>query len=254
MRLLAFLCLFLIVFGFSPPAEAGGLTVDPGRITANEPIAPGSRVDLPTYTVTNDVGVDARIKVTVSDYRDKERTLPPAEWFKIEPSELSILAGGSGKVKVTLALPKDAPAGQYKVWFRFSSEPLTVPGGIVNVVNLQVPFIFDVGAKGAGSGTVSVPPKTTEREKASEPKKDASSETTSKVQTLPAPQESPTQDTASRPAGDLGSGAPLAPVQSTGGASPAPWQPNRLAWAGLGAGGALAIGASLILRRLMKRR
>ncbi|MDP2949550.1 MAG: hypothetical protein Q8P22_08430 [Chloroflexota bacterium] len=139
------LAVLLCLAALAPAAQASTLTVGPGRITADQPIVPGHRVILPAHTVTNGLGRDIEVTVRISDHRDEERKLPPAEWFVIQPTQLYIPKDGSAEVQVTLELPKDAPPGPYAIWFNFHALPVGATG-LVTTVALNALFAFDVKA------------------------------------------------------------------------------------------------------------
>jgi hypothetical protein len=143
-KLMILLLLTAVFFPAGVEAQAGAtLSVGPGRITAGQPLIPGHSYTLPVYTVSNESECDMEITVGVSHIRDELLELPPAEWFSIEPAELRVPAGEEGQVRVGVALPGDAPAGDYRVWLCFEGRP-PGPAGLVLAPGIHVSFIFNV--------------------------------------------------------------------------------------------------------------
>jgi len=144
-----------LVAAIAGPARAqASLSVGPSRITAEQPLFAGCSYNLPPYSITNGSSKDLKISVSVSDHRDSERDLPPAEWFRIEPQSFLVPAGETRKVQVRVVLPTDAAPGSYRVWFKFQAVPADT-SGIAVAAAVQVSFIFDLEHSGADSGAVS---------------------------------------------------------------------------------------------------
>ena len=137
------------------PAAATDLLVGPGTIKPSVPLTAGQIYNLPVHEITNNSNRPLEISVSVSEHRDKERTLPPAEWFSIEPKELIVQARSEEKVQVIVELPEDAPPGQYKVWFLFDAMPLG-GGGLITAAAINVSLEFDIrdtGQAGVSPGS-----------------------------------------------------------------------------------------------------
>lgn len=126
------------------------ITVDPGRIGTHVPLEPGETYTLPTHTFINETGRDLKVVVSTSDYQDDVRLLPPKDWFTIEPTERVVPANSEGQFQVTVSLPRDAPVGDYRVWFRFAGVP-TAASGVVVAQTLEVSFLFEVAATAAAA-------------------------------------------------------------------------------------------------------
>ncbi len=139
----ALLAASLIIMSSSPVVAGTNLLVSPGRITASAPLTPGRSYTLPAHEITNGTSRDMDVTVSVSDHRDDVRELPSAEWFLIEPTKFRVPANSTGNTQVLVNLPEDAPAGQYRVWFRFEAIPVGATG-MVLAPTIQVSLVFDV--------------------------------------------------------------------------------------------------------------
>ncbi|MEX2598339.1 MAG: hypothetical protein WD533_01665 [Dehalococcoidia bacterium] len=134
----------LACLAFTTSAHAQtGITVEPGRVTADQPLSPGLAYTLPTYAVRNHGTGDLRVTAAPSDHATEVAETPPASWFSIEPADLLVPASAVREVQIVAEVPADAPAGEYAVWFAFDAGPEN-SSGIATAANVQVPFYFSV--------------------------------------------------------------------------------------------------------------
>lgn len=141
------LVVFLLLYTPALANTGTDLLVGPGTIVPDKPLLPGHSYTLPGHEITNNSYVTLEMAVSVSENRDEERELPPADWFIIEPSELYVQARSEENVQVTLNLPKDAPPGEYKVWFLFDAMPAGTDNmAVAAAINVSLEFeVRDLG-------------------------------------------------------------------------------------------------------------
>lgn len=145
------LALTALAFGTAAAGPASSISVGPSRISADQPLTPGQTYALPAHTVTNGSADSLLVKITPSDFRDREHTLAPPDWFRAEPAQFVLGPGQSRSVLVRAALPPDAPPGNFRIWFRFHGEPEGATGLAV-ATDVEVSFLFDVGQPSAFPG------------------------------------------------------------------------------------------------------
>jgi hypothetical protein len=115
MRLLRSLALVAGIAGAvaAPAVASSGVSIDVGRISVTEALAPGGEYQLPTFGVRNP-GTDATSYSIVVSYVDGQEAIqPPGDWFSFSPASLTLDGGASRPVSTSLTVPPDAAAGEY---------------------------------------------------------------------------------------------------------------------------------------------
>lgn len=114
MRGLAILLLAGVALLAAAPAGAQtGVSIDVGRITVSDELAPGGEYRLPTFGVRNPGTDTTGYRITVSYLEGQEAARPPEEWFSFSPAEMTLTGGQSQPVQTRLTIPPDAEAGEY---------------------------------------------------------------------------------------------------------------------------------------------
>ena len=112
-RLAVLLALVVAASGAGAAAASRGVAVDVGRIDVEQKLTPGGSYSLPMIGVRNPGTERSSYVLAASAVEDPERKAPPAEWFEFEPSEVTLGAGETERVRVRLTLPRDAEPGDY---------------------------------------------------------------------------------------------------------------------------------------------
>ncbi|HVM15961.1 MAG TPA: hypothetical protein VM290_00065 [Gaiellaceae bacterium] len=105
--------LLALVVAASGAGASRGVAVDVGRIDVEQKLTPGGSYSLPMIGVRNPGTERSSYVLAASPVEDPERKAPPAEWFEFEPSEVTLGAGETERVRVRLTLPRDAEPGDY---------------------------------------------------------------------------------------------------------------------------------------------
>ena len=112
-----------LLLGWAPVAAATGVSIDVGSIAVSEALAPGGEYRLPSFGVRNPGTEPTTYTLGISPARlddpehpgDPGALAPPAEWFRFEPSSVTLEVGESASVGTTVVLPVDAEPGDYVV-------------------------------------------------------------------------------------------------------------------------------------------
>jgi hypothetical protein len=107
--------------GGAPVAAATGVSIDVGAIAVSEALAPGGEYRLPAFGIRNPGNERTSYTFIVSDAGtidpdlpgDAAALAPPADWFRFEPSAVTLGPGESASVSTMVVLPVDAEPGDY---------------------------------------------------------------------------------------------------------------------------------------------
>jgi hypothetical protein len=89
-----------------------GVELSTGAIAVKEAIARGRGYDLPPITVRNPGNELTNYSMSVETQSGSEQQVNPA-WFKLSPTEFTLVPGTAQEVAVAFAVPSDAKAGNY---------------------------------------------------------------------------------------------------------------------------------------------
>ena len=121
--LAAFICLLTLLSAGVPllAGASSGVSINTGKIVLDKPLAPGGTYDLPNVEVSN-TGTDPSnygISVQYNEVQDQRK--PDAAWLEFTPSSFRLLPGESALVKVSIAVPENAAAGDYFAYIEADS-------------------------------------------------------------------------------------------------------------------------------------
>jgi len=110
---LILLNLLVILLGASFVYAQVGVGVNTGKISVDEPLAPGGIYRLPPVGVINTGQEAGRYEVEIVYMQDQQETRPQPEWFAFEPKTFSLSPGQTQSVGIVLSIPINARPGDY---------------------------------------------------------------------------------------------------------------------------------------------
>ena len=123
-----FISLMLLYVTSPTQAQSVGVGIHPGKISFDEPLAPGVH-DVPPVTVTNTGGVAGYYEIEVIYFQGQDEMMPPVDWFEFSPEGPYYLEPDhSQAVAVTLEVPADADSGDY--YAGIEAHPVITEGGV----------------------------------------------------------------------------------------------------------------------------
>ena len=90
-----------------------GVTVNTAKIALDKAIVPGATYDIPSIQVKNSGTEGSDYGVTVDYNQTQTEMKPDIGWFTMTPSTFHLEPGESKIVKLSIALPTSAAAGDY---------------------------------------------------------------------------------------------------------------------------------------------
>lgn len=126
-------------------SQAVAPAITPARISIDNPIAPGSTVDLPSIVVRNH-GTEP-LTTTMGVVIDGEDGEDTRDWIRFDPANFDLDVGEARVVDLTLEVPDDVLLGPRVVRLRASARQDTQTTGVAVGITAAVAslLVFDVG-------------------------------------------------------------------------------------------------------------
>lgn len=95
-------------------SAARGVALDLGRLDIAQTLTPGGGYRLPPIGVRNPGDEVTTYRIVVSHVQGQAGRPVPSEWFRFEPSKVTLKPGKTQKVQTRLSLPTGADPGDYE--------------------------------------------------------------------------------------------------------------------------------------------
>lgn len=135
----------LVLIAAIPIASAGPAPgLSPSRITFDEPLGQGEKIDLPTMTVRNGGDAPGRFTMDLPHSSDQKELQADDSWFRFDPQRFELQPGDSQLVLVSMRIPRDAVVGEYLSLLRTSAAPLELGTGTIAIAAVAARMSFTV--------------------------------------------------------------------------------------------------------------
>jgi hypothetical protein len=111
----ALVAIGLLFFALAGTTTAdGGVALDLAEVAVEDVLDPGRRYELPVLTVRNPGDEHSTYRMGAGGIENDDFLDPVEEWFEFDPDNFALAGKASSPVSVSLVLPQDAAAGDYR--------------------------------------------------------------------------------------------------------------------------------------------
>jgi hypothetical protein len=104
----------VVLVAAATAAADRGVALDLGGIDVVQTLTPGLGYELPPLGVRNPGDQTTSYRLVVSNVERQDGRSIPADWFRFQPTELTLRPGTTEKVRLRLSVPSGADPGDYR--------------------------------------------------------------------------------------------------------------------------------------------